>query len=360
MRGTKQPTSSYKTIKTQPFNNSLRRKNDLATRNKASKSKYKIIIISLAFVVLVIGLGFGLFIFNGDKSKSDQKLAANNSSSNTSGSDPIISIRPLDVTSKVKEYVTTKYDEVMKEGSELTGEQVYFKSSEQAPYWMVNKEKFYVNYMGDGASDISIYFSYNWQLDSNIKPSKYSKVTNAIIESLINQGFIKDTTSIYGDKSYYTAYIKDDVLCTVNTPYDGPVNPPTSLYCGQLSKYTKSLDNYKTNEVFAVAYERAGILRGGDVSAMQRINTGWKQGYYNAYVSLFNAGEEVGGALGLFYKTPTSDWTFLLGTQQGVSCDRYNTIDSQYAFADEECYDLTKTDSNANTTVGIFYNLSRQ
>jgi hypothetical protein len=136
----------------------------------------------------------------------------------------------------------------------------------------------------------------------------------------------------------------------------GQISPPVSLGCGEISKYTTSLESYKEIEPYAAAYTKAGKAQEGAMLRFSELKAGMSS-YKDAHISLGNVGSAVGGAMGLFYKTPTGDWTFFIGTQAAIPCADFDTKDLQYSFAYETCYDSTKTGGAADSLVGNYYHL---
>lgn len=314
----------------------------------------KWMIIVLVLIVLVVAAGAGAFYLVNNKKPASEK-AKTPASSKTANTKSVSSLKPADVVTKVQDYVKTKYPQVMPEGTKLAAEQIYFKDSSSAPNWKLPGEKFYVSYSDNGAAKTDVY--YNWEsVADNVVSARYIAISSAAIKSLTNQGFVKNTDSVYGSGSGSVAYTKDDVVCVASSPDNGSISPPSSLACGQISKYTKNLDSYKEIKPYALAYAKAGKMQTGDVFSFSELKVGMN-GYKNAKVGLGNAGAMVGGAEGLFYKTPTGDWQFFTGTQSQIMCTEFNTKDIQYAFAYESCNDSSKTGDAANVIVAGFYNL---
>lgn len=321
---------------------------------KRKVKKWMIVVIVL--LVLVIAAGAGAFYLVNNKKPASEK-AKTPASSKTASGKSVSSLKPADVVSKVQEYVKTKYPQVMPEGTKLSAEQIYFKDSSSAPNWKITGEKFYVSYSDNGAAKTDIY--YNWEsVADNVVSARYIAISSAVIKSLTDQGFVKNTDSVYGKDQYGNiAYTKDDVVCVASNPGNGSISPPASLACGQISKYTKNLASYKEIEPYAMAYVKAGKAQNGDVFSFSALKVGMS-GYKNASVSLGNAGAMVGGAMGLFYKTPdSSEWHFFKGTQAPLSCTDFNTKDLQYAFAYESCYDSAKSGDDENTVIANYYKL---
>jgi hypothetical protein len=324
---------------------------------KKHRSK-KWLIIILILLVLLIMVGAGVYYVLNDKTKTAQKdvKVASVSKTTTITTSAVTTLKPADVISAVQAYVATKYPQVMPAGTTLATDQIYFKSSDNAPYWMVSGDKYlYISYFGDGASNLSVY--YNWTTGSNSAISaRFVGLSNAIIQSLTSQGFTKSTNEVYGSQSVDVAYTDGDVICTASSPNNGSLSSPASVACGQISKYTKSLTSYIQIEPYEAAYAKTQKMYAGDVLSFSDLKAGMN-GYQYAEVGLDNAGAEFGGELGLFYKTPTGDWTFFMGTQDAVPCSAFNTQALQYAFAYDNCYDSTKTGDAATTEVVSYYNL---
>lgn len=321
---------------------------------KKRKLKKWMIIVPV-LVILIIGASVGTYyLINNKKTTAENTKTSVSSKTQTKKSVP--SIMPVDVVSKIQSYVTTKYPQVMPEGTKLAAEQIYFKASDKAPAWKISGEKLlYESYFGKNASNLDVY--YNWTSGGDDAGSaRYVGISSAIIQSLTSQGFTKSTDSVYGSQSGHVAYIKDDVVCITGSPDNGSISPPASVACGQISKYSKSLDGYIQIEPYVLAYAKAGKMTAGDILTFSALKVGM-DGYENAEVGLSNAGAEVGGAMGLFYKNPTGDWQFFTGTQSEIDCTAYNTKDLKYAFAYDNCNDSSKTSDAANTNVAGFYNL---
>ena len=319
---------------------------------KRKLKKWMIVVIVLLVLVIVAGAG-AFYLVNNKKPASEK--AKTPTSSKTANTKSVSSLKPADVVTKVQDYVKTKYPQVMPEGTKLSAEQIYFKDSSSAPNWKLPGEKFYVSYSDNGAAKTDIY--YNWEsVADNVVSARYIAISSAVIKSLTDQGFVKNTDSVYGSGSGSVAYTKDDVVCVASSPDNGSISPPSSLACGQISKYTKNLDSYKEIEPYALAYAKAGKMEVGDIFSFSELKAGIK-GYKNAKVGLGNAGAMTGGAMGLFYKSPTGDWQFFTGTQSQIMCTEFNTKDIQYAFAYESCNDSSKTGDAANVIVAGFYNL---
>jgi hypothetical protein len=341
-----EPTDLPKTFEPQPIGPEF---NPKPTKKKKMK---KWMIIVPVLLVLIIGSAVGAYFYFNNKSTQTPKIVVKKSKTTKIS---VTAIQPTAVVTTVQEYIKTKYPQVMPEGTKLTGEQIYFKTSDTAPYWKINGEKFYVNYSGNGASGLAVY--YNGESGSNDAISaRYVGISNAIIQSLTSQGFTKSTDSVYGANQYSNiAYIKGDVVCVTNSPESGTISPPSSFACGQISKYTKNLESYKEIEPYAMAYKKAGKMQTGDIFSFSELKVGMS-GYKNANVGLSNAGAMVGGGMGLFYKTPTGDWQFFTGTQSILDCSAYNTKDIQYSFANENCYDSSKN-PNTETLIASYYKL---
>lgn len=320
-------------------------------QGKKPRSKRKILII-IAIIVLVLAAAstVGAFYLLNDKTKTTSQTGIK-----TTDKAAVSSITPTEAVSVVKDYIKTKYPQVMPEGTKLSANQIYFKSSDSAPYWKIDGEKFYVNYYGDGASSLEVYYNEDSGNNEAIV-ARAKDINSAVIKSLATQGFVKSTDSVYGANQYSRiAYTKDDAVCIADSPENGAMSPPVSLACGQISKYTKDLENYKEIEPYAKAYAATGNMKNGDYFDFRELKAG-KPGYKNASVGLSNAGTVVGGGMGLFYKTPASDdWSFFKGTQQILACKDYNTKDLQAAFAYENCYDSSKNGDASNNTVINYY-----
>lgn len=52
----------------------------------------------------------------------------------------------------------------------------------------------------------------------------------------------------------------------------------------------------------------------------------------------------IADAVALFYRKVGGEWQFLTGTQQGVSCDKYNTAELKEAFEGQTCWDSQGND----------------
>ncbi|MCX6728219.1 MAG: hypothetical protein NTV39_00400 [Candidatus Saccharibacteria bacterium] len=337
-----------KTFEPQPIGPEL-----VATPKRKRKLKKWMIIVPV-LLVLVVAAGAGAFYLANNKKPVPEKTKTP-AVSKTASVKAVPSLKPTDVVTKVQDYIKTKYPQVMPEGTKLTGEQIYFKDSSAAPNWKIPGEKFYVSYSDNGAAKTDIY--YNWEsVADNIVSARYMAISGAAIKSLTDQGFVKNTDSVYGEGSGSVAYTKGDVVCVTSSPDNGTISPPSSLACGQISKYTKNLESYKEIEPYALAIAKSGEMDVGAVFSFSELKAGIK-GYKNAKVGLSNAGTYVGGSMGLFYKSPTGDWQFFKGSQSLIMCKDFNTKDIQYAFAFESCYDDNKTGDAAMVNVAGFYNL---
>jgi hypothetical protein len=343
------PTEPPKTFGPQPIGPEF----TPAPTKKRKIKKWMIIVPIL--LVLIIGAGAGAFYLANNK-KTTSKNTKTPVISKTSTKTPVSSIKPADVVSKIRDYITTKYPQVMPEGTKLAAEQIYFKTSDNAPAWKISGEKLlYISYFGEDALNLDVYYNSTSGGD-DAGSARYVGISTAIIQSLADQGFTKSTDSVYSSKSGHVAYTKDDVVCTTGSPDNGSISPPASIACGQISKYTKSLSGYTQIEPYASALAKTGKMTVGAVLTFSALKAGM-DGYENAEVGLGNAGAEVGGAMGLFYKAPTGDWQFFTGTQAEIDCSAYNTKDLQYAFAYDNCNDSSKTGDATNSTVASFYNL---
>lgn len=322
---------------------------NISTKKPSMKKKGLVILL---IIVLIAGLGAGAYFMFFNKPNASQNNTAGTNKSSTNNT-VASSLKPAEVTLAVQDYVKTQYTQVMPEDTKLTGEQISFKSSEIAPYWKISGVKFYVNYIADGASNLSISVSSLGDITALTK--MYKGVGDAVIKSLTSQGFVESKDNIYGTKdSILLAYIKDDAICTVSTPDTSMVSSVVTLSCGQLSKYTKNLSSYKEIEPYTTAYAKTQTINEGVVFSLEEMQFS-RLGYSNATVSLSGVSGGLGGFAGLFYKTPTSDWIYFKGTQQVLPCTDYNTTDLQAAFVLTPCYDSSKTGNATDTTVGNYF-----
>ena len=328
-----------------------------APTKKRRIKKWMFIVVAVILVIAIAAGAVAYYLVN-KKTTTTNKTSNSSSNSKTTINTAVSSLQPTVVVKTVRDYVKTKYPQVMPEGSKLTAEQIYFKDSNEAPFWMLAGEKYYINYSGDGAVGLNIY--YNWTSGGDdIVLARAKSFSNFIIDSLTSQGFKKSTSSVYGNSKYGNesnlAYTKDDVICVTGSP-GAILSPPVSFSCGQISKYTKNLPSYKEIAPYITAYSKTEKMLDGDIFIFQELKDGMN-GYQNATVSLGNAGVMVGGAMGLFYKTPSGDWTFFGGIKQILPCTSYNTKDLQYAFAYENCFDSSKTPNTDTGNVASYYKL---
>lgn len=334
---------------------------EFAGKPSKTRKLKKWMIITPILLVLIIGSSVGAYYLYGRNVSKTQ-------TNKTSGTSKIVakpkvtdSLMPSNVTSATQDAIMAKYPTVLADKTKVKGNEIAFEKTDTAPYWKIDGEKTYVNYSGDGGSSLETYFDndISTKTDKAIK-SEGTDIAQTIIGVLDKEGFTKPTDNVYNTSgsSAYIAYIKDGVVCVASSLADeATMNVPIGLSCGQVSKYNKNLENYKDIEPYAKAYAKSGDIHVGDVLTFRELKVGMK-GYKNASVDLWNAGQQVGGAIGLFYKTPSnSDWNFFKGTQAPLPCTDYNTSDMQYSFAYESCYDSTKTGDDANNTVASYYKL---
>jgi hypothetical protein len=308
-----------------------------ATKTKKPKNKKKLIILAVILILIASGAGVAYLYFNQDTDNESDKTTTKTVDKSAPAKKVVF--LPADAVDAVKTAITTKYPQVVSPDTKLTGDQVAFRTSDTAPYWKISGEKFYVDYTGDGASNLGVYYV-----------GQSTKVSETIAESLLSQGFVLATGSAYdGEMSSIKAYTKQDVICTADT---GAISEFSRLNCGQLSKYSTTLESYKLVKPFADAYVAGGgTVADGSIFSGIEIRDSITIGYKTAEVGLGNAVGAPGGAMGLFYKKGDANWQFFLGTQQAVPCTEYKTVDLVNAFKNQQCYDATKTGSESQSYV---------
>jgi flagellar basal body-associated protein FliL len=319
--------------------------------NKKPKSKKMIyIILGIIIASIVMASAVGAYIFI--NSKNDNNAAKKESTNSTDNNKAVDALKPVDVVGIVQKAVENKFSQVVSPDTKLTGDQIAFRTSDAAPYWMVKGVKFYVNYTGDGASNLGVYFVDSSSRTNNEVLAQATAISTAIGASLVNQGFIKSTTSAYSKQySALTAYAKDDVVCAAESIDGGSMSSPIRLYCGQISKYTKNLASYIESKPFADAYAASGkTIADGSLFTGVKISDSVVIGYKRAEVGLSDIGG-VGGAMGLFYEKGNEGWRFFTATQQTIDCSSFNTVDLVNSFKGTSCYDSTKTGSATESFV---------
>ncbi len=307
----------------------------LKTKKPKNKKK-KLIFLVIILILLLAGAAAAYWYLN---QKSDNKTDTTTTKKVVKAEPKKAAFLPTDAVEAVKTAITAKYPSVVSPDTKLTGDQIAFRTSDAAPYWKIPGEKFYVNFDGEGASNLGVYYV-----------GSSEKYNLAIVESLTSQGFILATGSAYDDEMASTkAYTKEDVVCTADI---GAVSELARLNCGQISKYSKNLDSYILVKQFADAYVAGGgVVSEGSIFSGIEIKDSITIGYKTAELGLGNAIGAPGGAMGLFYKKGDANWQFFLGTQQAVPCTEYKTVDLINAFKNQQCYDGTKTGTESQSYV---------
>lgn len=313
-----------------------------------SKNKKKLLIILLITIALLIAAGTGAYYILNKDEKNGSKVS---DKSKVVEKEKVASFTPQNAIDAVKAKIELKYPQVLPEDSELSGDQIYYKVSDIAPYWKVPGVKFYANYEGMGASGLEIYTAYD--------PADYNKVRgteiiNAIQESLTEKGFVESTDNAYSQEySARTAFVKGDVLCLTSSLDESSLyNPPYAISCGNISKYTSELDIYKESKPFADAYLLINkSMPEGSILSFSSERVSATRGYKTANVTMSSAISSVGGAIALYYKKDGGDWIFFKATQDSLMCEDYNTIDLKSAFKYEPCMQKDATDNYVESTV---------
>ena len=184
--------------------------------NQPKRTRKKLVFIAVLLVIMILS-GFGgagiYYYFN--KASKDQ-VVANDQSSQTNTDKA--SLTPAMITDQVKKAIAEVYpvvDDV--DNTKLVNNQVSFKSSDEAPAWMVNNSKNYVRYSGNGASSTLVYINNN---SGNIEKEnlrvveiQIGQIRRIMVDVLKGNNFALVTDNAYAKGDLFDAYQRDDVLC---------------------------------------------------------------------------------------------------------------------------------------------------
>lgn len=121
--------------------------------------------------------------------------------------------------------------------------------------------------------------------------------------------------------------------------------------CGDMIDYAK---NYVAALPFYYAYEarepKPAPIDGLTFASPVVMNGA--DGYKNAHVSIGSGlAGATGGFSGLFYKAPnTTKWTYFMGTQNDISCDKFDTAELKKAFTGQRCVILSTGEESTVTS----------
>lgn len=171
----------------------------------------------------------------------------------------------------------------------------------------------------------------------SVAPTALNTTTTKLENTLTEAGFKKSGTQIPDAYTELIKYENHDTICGISNNKPEVTDTDTKniyLYCALKNTYSKTAEVQKP---FYTAY-RASKPEFSNMSVgYPRISDSLSRGYKTAQAALYGEAQN-GGAMGLFYQTPGGEWKFFKGTQQGLPCSDYNTIELKKAFMGEQCY----------------------
>lgn len=189
-------------------------------------------------------------------------------------------------------------------------------------------------------------------LQSDVAYNQSAVDTAAIAKILQDYGFTEKVIQAGDDESMAIKhYTHKDVICetTVTKTLNNPTgNHQVAVNCANMSDYATVA---KAQKALYDVYPHASNPTEGTLllAGKPTEKTSKTEGYTTAQVALSGVTEDgqagMGGAAGLFYKTPDGKWHFFTGTQAALACSDYNTDDLKKAYLGEPCFDANGKDS---------------
>ena len=159
----------------------------------------------------------------------------------------------------------------------------------------------------------------------------------------------------YSDGGTFVTYATPKAVChmAIEEPADSANSKATlGLGCADISDYSKVQESlvpfytaYSSSEDALKSPEGLKYIRLG----VPTVHSG-QDSYKSAEISITSTKAIAGGSVGIFYKEPSKPWAYLQGTQELLSCDKFNTDTLKKSFAGQPCND-GKGGDNAVVTV---------
>lgn len=163
---------------------------------------------------------------------------------------------------------------------------------------------------------------------------------------LAKKGFAKSEQQL--KTAYYplTKYENKDTFCGINY-YTDTIETLKTLYlsCALKISYAPTAQLQEPfYDTYRAANKGSQYLTDDSRLGYPSIRESKTAGYKVAEAAIYGEASPT-GAKGLFYLPPDGSWTFFKGTQQGLLCKDYATIDQKKAFTGEPCYLENGTES---------------
>lgn len=230
--------------------------------------------------------------------------------------------------------------------SKFTPEDISLATDDVAPFWPVDDSKFYVNYTGKDASELSVLFDDSELLTDEELAEQRTDIINTISDSLKSQDFKLQADEGYGNSS--DVYISNDTICVVDSAKSGIISPPVRLQCGSEYEYNQDLASYNSSLDFASTYTAAGNeINTGDVFLVESDSPSTTIGFRKARVTYASL-NDIGSFTMLFYREKDNAWKYFTGVQSPLLCTEYNTEEIKYAFKGDACFDQAGNESTVN------------
>ncbi len=160
--------------------------------------------------------------------------------------------------------------------------------------------------------------------------------------NLTGEGFKKSAVQVKEPYWGLVKYENTDTICGISTnrpESDASQMKEVYLACALKDTYKATA---KVQKPFYDAYTAARTDYPDQDIAYPRISDSRTRGYKTAEAGLYGEGQPT-GAMGLFYQTPDQTWHYFMGTQQIVSCSKYDTPDLKKAYLGEQCFESANT-----------------